>query len=410
MDILDILEQRGFVNQCTDMDGLRELVATGEPLRAYIGFDLTAPSLHVGSLIQIMVLRWMLKCGHQPAALLGTSTTMVGDPTGRSTARPMLSEHEIDANMEGIKKVISRIAEFDPENGNGAFTGNWWHKDFDFLGFMRKYGRHFSANRLLALDAIKSRVESKNGISVLEMIYPMMQAVDFYELNDRFEVMLQIGGSDQWGNITSGVDLTRRMRAAFPKPERPVFGLTTPLFTNSAGEKMGKTANGAIWLDPALTSVHDFFQFWMNIEDSKVEQCLKLFTELPLDAIEEAMSPSGPGIMEAKRALAIAVTDLVHGAGEGAAESVRSRKMFEGGQMQGAPEVIVEGMESPTIASVLVKIGLASSNKEADRLVANGGVKMNGVRVENARQFIPSVADAFVLSVGKRAFTVNFRP
>ncbi len=412
---LQILQERGFINQCTDLEALDEFIAEksarGDPLRAYIGFDLTAPSLHVGSLIQIMVLRWMIHCRHDPIIMLGTFTTMVGDPTGKTSARPMLSKEEIEKNYSRIQEVIGWITDLDPNyEGEENYKENWWHEDFGFMEFLQKYGRHFSANRLLALDAVKSRVESENGISVLEMLYPMMQAVDFHELNSRYGVELQIGGSDQWGNITAGVDLSRRIRAADGHEERQLFGLTTPLFTNSAGQKMGKTANGAIWLHPDMTSRHEFFQFWMNIEDSKVEQCLKLFTELPLDVIDHGMGVNGPGIMEMKRALAIAVTDIVHGAGEGALESVRSKQMFSSDTMEGAPEVTVQGMEFATIASVLVKIGLASSNKDADRLVANGGVRRDGKRIENARSIVPPIEDTFVRSVGKRAFTVHFIP
>lgn len=412
---LNILQERGFINQCTDLEALDarivEKSAKGDPLRAYIGFDLTAPSLHVGSLIQIMVLRWMLHCRHDPTVLLGTATTMVGDPTGKTAARPMLGDQEIAKNLEGIKNVIGWITGLEPNYEDAErFKENWWHEEIEFLDFMRRFGRHFSANRLLALDAIKSRVESENGISVLEMIYPMLQSVDFFELNSRYGIDLQIGGSDQWGNITSGVDLTRRLRVAEDLPPSEVFGLTTPLFTNSAGEKMGKTANGTVWLDPTLTPAHDFFQFWMNIEDAKVEQCLKLFTELPISEIDHLMGVNGPGIVAAKRALAVNVTNIVHGDGEGSRESERSMTMFSSAAMIGAPMVEVIGMENATIASVMVKVGLVKSNKEADRMAAGGGVRRNGERVDDARAVIPSVADEFVLSVGKRAFTVKFLP
>lgn len=413
---LQILQERGFINDCTDLAALDDLIveksARGDPLRAYIGFDLTAPSLHVGSLIQIMMIRWMRHCRHDPIILLGTFTTMVGDPTGKTSARPMLTKEEIDRNFTRIQEVIGWITELDPNyEGEEHYKENWWHEDFGFMEFLQKYGRHFSANRLLALDAVKSRVESENGISVLEMLYPMMQAVDFHELSNRYGVELQIGGSDQWGNITAGVDLSRRMRAAEGHEERKLFGLTTPLFTNSAGQKMGKTANGAIWLHPDMTSRHAFFQFWMNIEDAKVYECLKLFTELPLDQIDHLAGVNGPGIMEAKRVLAKEVTNIVHGDGAGEIEAKRSAIMFSSAERRGAPDITVEGMREATIAEVLVKIGLVKSNKEADRMAANGGVKMRGERVDDVRQRVPAMQDAadnITLSVGKKAFTVYF--
>ena len=413
---LQILQERGFINDCTDLAALDDLIveksARGDPLRAYIGFDLTAPSLHVGSLIQIMMLRWMVHCRHDPIILLGTFTTMVGDPTGKTSARPMLSKQEIERNYSRIQEVIGWITGLDPNyEGEENYKENWWHEDFGFMEFLQKYGRHFSANRLLALDAVKSRVESENGISVLEMLYPMMQAVDFHELSNRYGVELQIGGSDQWGNITAGVDLSRRIRVAGGHEERKLFGLTTPLFTNSAGQKMGKTANGAIWLHPDMTSRHDFFQFWMNIEDAKVYECLKLFTELPLGQIDHLVGVNGPGIVEAKRVLAKEVTTIVHGEGAGEIEAQRSAIMFASPERRGAPDITVEGMREATIAEVLVKIGLVKSNKEADRMAANGGVKMRGERVDDVRQRVPAMRDAadnITLSVGKKAFTVYF--
>lgn len=393
---IDILRERGFINQCTDLEALDEYVSEAakrkEKLVAYIGFDLTAPSLHVGSLIQIMVLRWMVHCRHEPIILLGTFTTMIGDPTGKTSARPMLTKEEIEKNYTGIQNVIGWITGLDPNyEGEMNYKENWWFEDFEFLDFMRTYGKHISVNRMLALDAVKSRIDG-NGLSLMEFIYPTMQAVDFVKLNELFGVKLQIGGSDQWGNITAGTDLVRRVN------DDQVWGLTTPLFTNSAGQKMGKTANGAVWLDPSLTSIRDFWQFWRNIEDDKVEQCLKLFTELDLADIETLMAGD---INAAKITLATHVTDIVHGEGEG--------KIYAAAPMT-LPVASFAPVGDFTLAEVLVSVGLAKSKGDADRLAANGGVKLNGAKVPDARTKFAPISQTLVLSVGKRGFNVQVEP
>ena len=277
-DLIITLSERGFINQATNLEGL-DALADMQKITSYIGFDLTADSLHVGSLIQIMVLRWMTRLGHNPIVLFGEATTRIGDPSGKTTSRPMLTDEQIEHNRIGIKRVIDRLV--------GGYThiphvsnAEWFSDNGpSFMGFLSEYGRHFTINRMLTFDSVKSRLDRKDPMTFLEFNYMLMQAIDFLKLHEREDCVLQIGGSDQWGNIINGVELTRRIA------KTEVFGLTTPLMTNTAGEKMGKTASGAIWLDPDKTSAFEFFQFWRNVEDAKVGTFLKLFTELHMDEI-----------------------------------------------------------------------------------------------------------------------------
>ena len=302
-ELLTTLEERGFIHQATNLEGLDEF-ASKNPVVAYIGFDLTADSLHVGSLIQIMVLRWLKKLGHKPIVLFGEATTRIGDPSGKSSQRPMLTSEQIEHNREGIMRVIDRLV----GHCHHVTNASWFAEDSpSYTNFLEAYGRHFTINRMLTFDSVKTRLNRNAPLTFLEFNYMLMQAIDFLKLNEKEDCVLQIGGSDQWGNIINGVELIRKINA------QEAFGLTTPLMTNSAGEKMGKSAGNAIWLDPDKTSAFEFWQFWRNVEDKKVGEFLKLFTELSMDDIFALEMFSGKEINKAKIALATEVTALVHG-------------------------------------------------------------------------------------------------
>lgn len=353
------LKDRGLIHQATDLDALDELASTRK-IAAYIGFDLTAPSLHVGSLVQIMVLRALLEEGHKAVVVLGTSTTQVGDPSGKQTSRPVLPISQIEQNLVGIENVIERLVP-----GVEFIENDWFN--MNYIEFLRHYGPLFTVNRMLTLDSVKSRLDRKEPMTFLEFNYSILQSIDFLELSSR-GVDLQIGGSDQWGNIVSGADLTRRVM------QKPVFGLTTPLLTNSAGQKMGKTASGAIWLDSELTSVFDFWQFWRNIEDEKVDEFLKMFASMKLDA----------DINKKKIALADAVTTLVHG--RDAAERARetAEQIMAGGIGSETPSFHMN--EDALIVDALLVSGFVSSKSDADRQAKNGGIRLNGEVVTDVRQ------------------------
>lgn len=395
-ELIKTLSERGFINQTTNLEGLDALAAERE-ITAYIGFDLTANSLHVGSLIQIMVLRHLERFGHSPLILLGDATTRIGDPSGKTSARPMLTQDEIDANRNGIEKVFHRLVK------NPTFVSNnvWLNDETSLFDYLQRFGPHFSINRMLSFDSVKSRL-ANGSLSFLEFNYMLMQAIDFFMLHEREDCALQIGGSDQWGNIINGVELVRR------KTGHEVFGLTTPLMTNSAGEKMGKTADGAIWLDPDKTSAFEFWQFWRNVEDAKVGEFLRLFTDLHLDEILRLEILGGKELNEAKKILATEVTALVHGR----ATAEHSALLAAGAQDDIAEdcmpmhtissEVFEEGI---TLAQILLDTGLVGSKGEADRMAANKGVKVNGHVVQDVRVALPRRAfegSNFLLAVGKK--------
>ena len=401
-DLIITLSERGFINQATNLEGLDALADT-QKITSYIGFDLTADSLHVGSLIQIMVLRWMTRLGHNPIVLFGEATTRIGDPSGKTTSRPMLTDEQIEHNRIGIKRVIDRLV--------GGYThiphvsnAEWFSDNGpSFMGFLSEYGRHFTINRMLTFDSVKSRLDRKDPMTFLEFNYMLMQAIDFLKLHQREDCVLQIGGSDQWGNIINGVELTRRIA------KTEVFGLTTPLMTNTAGEKMGKTANGAIWLDPDKTSAFEFYQFWRNVEDAKVGTFLKLFTELHMDEILRLEMLTGSEINEAKKILALEVTSLVHGratathASTVAADGQEASNTGDTMPVHSIPSAaFVSGI---TLAQILLDSGLVSSKTEAAKLATNGGVRLNGAMVLDVRQELPRSAfedNNFLLSIGKK--------
>ncbi|MEM9331218.1 MAG: tyrosine--tRNA ligase [Pseudomonadota bacterium] len=384
-DFLRVLHERGFIHQISDDTSLDALLSK-EVVTAYIGFDATAASLHAGSLVQIMLLYWFQKTGHRPIALMGGGTTMVGDPSGKDESRQMLTVDRINENKKGIKDVFSKFLTFgDDTNGNLAIMADNadWLLKLNYVDFLRDVGRHLSVNQMLARDSVKLRLEREQHLSFLEFNYMCLQAYDFTELANRYDCRLQMGGSDQWGNIVSGVDLGRRMGTA------DLFALTTPLLTTSSGAKMGKTADGAIWLSEDLLPVYDYWQYWRNAEDADVGRFMRLFTTLPLEEIARYEALEGAELNEAKKVLATAATAMVHGvdAAEQAAET--ARKTFEEGQAaETLPSVPVERAdleEGVGLLSLIVRAGLANSNGEARRHVKGGAIKLNDSAISDER-------------------------
>jgi len=402
-DFLSVLSERGFVHQCSDLEGLDRKAKAGE-LVAYIGFDCTAASLHVGSLVQIMLLRWLQKTGGKPVALMGGGTTRVGDPSGKDQSRQLLSLETIAANKEGIKQIFSRFLSFGAGKTDAIMPDNAdWLSTLNYIDFLREVGRHFSVNRMLAMDSVKLRLERESELSFLEFNYMCLQAYDFVELHKRHGCILQMGGSDQWGNIVTGIDLGRRMGTA------QLYALTSPLLTTASGAKMGKTAQGAVWLDAAMLPVFDYWQYWRNCEDADVGRFLKLFTELPIDEIARLEALGGAEINEAKKILATEATAMVHGrdAAEGAAEA--ARKTFEEGALaESLPAIEIARGEVTAGLGVLaafVKAGLVASTGEARRQIKGGGLKVNDVIVTDERATIGDAdlaEDVVKLSLGKK--------
>ena len=374
-EFLDILATRGYIHQISEPEAL-DALARSTTITAYIGFDCTAPSLHVGSLLQIMMLYWMQQTGHRPIALMGGGTTRVGDPSGKDESRRILTDDAIAENLRGIRSVFSRFLQFGNGPRDAVMANNAdWLNSLNYIDFLRDVGRHFSVNRMLSFDSVKMRLDRQQELSFLEFNYMILQAYDFVELNKRYSCVLQMGGSDQWGNIVNGIDLGRRMLNA------QLFALTSPLITTSSGAKMGKTAAGAIWLDANLLSPYDYWQYWRNTEDGDVVRFLKLFTVLPLEEIGRLAALKGQEINEAKKVLATEATALVHGrsAAEQAAETAR-RTFEEGSLAETLPTVEVARSEIDTGMSVLaafVKAGLVNSNGEARRQIKGGGIRVN---------------------------------
>jgi tyrosyl-tRNA synthetase len=400
-DFLRTLEERGFVQDCTDYEGLDERLLAG-PVAGYIGFDATATSLHVGSLIQIMMLRWLQKTGHRPICLMGGGTTKIGDPSFKDDARPLLDAARIADNMAGIRRVFDKYLDFGDGPTDAIMPDNdTWLSELKYIDFLRDYGRHFSVNRMLSFDSVRLRLDREQNLSFLEFNYMLLQAFDFLELNRRHGCALQMGGSDQWGNIVNGVDLSRRVDGA------TVFGLTSPLLTTADGKKMGKTAAGAVWLNEEMLSAYEFWQFWRNTADADVGRFLKLYTELPLDEIAKLAKLGGAEINEAKVVLANAVTTLAHGAAAAQAAEATARETFEkGGAGADLPSVTV-ALEGDTISVVqlFMKAGLASSGKDAKRLIAEGGARIDDQPVTDPAATIAAerlTAAPLKLSAGKK--------
>jgi len=424
-DFVAVMMERGFLSDCTDYQGLDEALMEGvRP--AYIGFDATAKSLHVGSLIQIMMLRWFQKTGHKPIILMGGGTTKVGDPSFRADERPLLDAAAINENIVGIKKVFSAYIDFSDETETRFWRGKMsgdrrfaidpqkmsnkalmvnnaeWLDDLNYLEFLRDIGRHFSVNRMLSFESVKSRLDREQSLSFLEFNYMILQAYDFLELNRRYGYILQMGGSDQWGNIVNGIDLTRRVL------DNSIFGLTSPLLTTSDGKKMGKSQDGAVWLNAEMRSPYEFWQFWRNTTDADVGRFLKLYTELPVEECERLGKLEGSEINAAKVILANEVTTLLHGADAAQAAETTAREVFEkGGIGEDLPTLALSPSElgdGISIVQLIVKSGLAKSGKDAKRLINENGAKIDDAPLTNAGLMIDAAAlsSPIKLSAGKK--------
>ncbi|PCK87793.1 tyrosine--tRNA ligase [Rhizobium sophoriradicis] len=403
-DFLRTLKERGFIHQISDESGLDDLFAK-ETVTAYIGFDPTAPSLHAGSLIQIMMLHWMQKTGHRAISLMGGGTGMVGDPSFKEEARQLMTVDTIEGNIASIKRVFSSYLNYGDGPKDALMINNAeWLRSLNYLEFLRDVGKHFSVNRMLSFDSVKTRLDREQSLSFLEFNYMILQAYDFVEIAKRYDCRLQMGGSDQWGNIVNGIDLGHRMGT------QQLYALTSPLLTTSSGAKMGKSATGAIWLNADMLSAYDFWQYWRNTEDADVSRFLKLYTTLPMDEIARLSALGGSEINEVKKILATEVTAILHGrpAAEQAAET--ARKTFEeGGLSENLPSVEIPATELDGgigLLSLMVRAGLAGSNGEARRHVQGGAVRINDEAVSDERRLIGSdeiTADGVIkLSLGKK--------
>jgi len=403
-DFLNVLASRGFIHQVSEPEAL-DALARQSPITAYIGFDCTAPSLHVGSLLPIMMLHWLQQTGHKPIPLMGGGTTRVGDPSGKDESRRLLTDEVIAANLRSIREIFGRFLRFGDGKTDALMANNAdWLNTLNYIDFLRDIGRHFSINRMLSFDSVKLRLERQQELSFLEFNYMILQAYDFVELFRRYGCVLQMGGSDQWGNIVNGIDLGRRLHSA------QLFALTSPLITTSSGAKMGKTAAGAVWLNADQVSPYDYWQYWRNTEDADVARFLKLFTVLPLDEIERLAALKGADINDAKKVLATAATALVHGQAAADEAATTARTTFEeGGLGSSLPTVEVPRADLKTGIGVLaafVKAGLATSNGEVRRAIANNAILVNDARVTDEKTVIGEAevtADGVVkLSLGRK--------
>jgi tyrosyl-tRNA synthetase len=408
-DLLNVLSERGFIHQLTDADALDARAAKGR-ITAYTGFDATADSLHIGSLVQIMMLHWLQETGHRPIVLMGGGTTKIGDPSGKDEGRQLLSDETIASNIAGIRKNFEPFMRF--AGGLGAGGGNDallvnnadWLDELKYIPLLRDIGRHFTINRMLTFDSVKLRLEREQPMTFLEFNYMILQAYDFAELARRHDCVLQMGGSDQWGNIVNGIDLGRRIG------DFELFGLTTPLITTASGAKMGKTAAGAVWLAPERVSPYDFWQFWRNTEDGDVGRFLKLFTTLPLDEVARLEALRGAEINEAKKVLAFETTAMLHGKDAAADAAETARRTFEEGEAaEGLPRHAIDpialGGEGLPLYAILAEAGLAASSGEGRRLIKGGGARVNDQAVTDEQRRLTS-ADlrdgAIKLSAGKK--------
>ena len=401
---LQEFQQRGFFAQTTHAEELDNTLKS-EKITAYIGFDCTAKSLHVGSLIQIMILRLLQKHGHKPIVLLGGGTTKIGDPSGKDEARNILSEEKINENLSGIKNTLAKFISFDESlSGAALVNNNDWLKNLNYIDFLRDIGRHFSINRMLTFDSVKTRLEREQPLSFLEFNYMILQAYDFYELNKNLECRLQIGGSDQWGNIVNGVELVRRMAAANNTQNKlhEAFGLTSPLLTTADGKKMGKTADGAVWLDAEMLSPFDYFQYFRNTHDGDVVKFLKLFTDLEILEIENLAQLKDQEINKAKEILAFETTKICHGKKVADEVLQKAREIFIGKNTAAFELKEIAGVGKKLI-EIIKEIGAVESNSEAKRLIEGKAVKINGEAVLDLNHIINDIGE-FDLSVGKKKF------
>ena len=401
-EFLRVMTERGFLADCTDYQALDEAFLKGV-VPGYIGFDATARSLHVGSLIQIMMLRWLQKCGGKPIVLMGGGTTKVGDPSFRAEERPLLTNAQIDDNIAGIKRAFSPYVRFGDGASDAVMVNNAeWLDDLNYLSFLRDIGRHFSVNRMLSFESVKSRLDREQSLSFLEFNYMILQAYDFLELNRRYGCLVQMGGSDQWGNIINGVDLTRRVI------DHEVYGLTSHLLTTSDGKKMGKSQSGAVWLNAEMYSPYEFWQYWRNTTDADVGRFLKLYTELPLAECDRLGALQGADINSAKIRLANEITALLHGVDAAVAAEATAREVFEkGGVGDDLPTLTLspaEVTDGITVAQLFVRSGLAATGKDAKRLITEGGARLNDEIVLDAGQRIGAgqLVEPVKLTAGKK--------
>ena len=396
------LQTREFIYQSTNLVDLKKSIESNK-IKAYIGFDCTAKSLHVGSLIQIMMLRWLQKFGHQPIILLGGGTTKIGDPSGKDEARKVLGFNDIEENKNSIKKVFAKFLNFNSDNKAIILDNDEWLKDINYIDFLRDFGKYFSINRMINFESVKLRLDREQSLSFLEFNYMLLQAFDFYHLYNKEQCVLQMGGSDQWGNIVNGVELIRK------KLGKEAFGLTSPLLTTSSGAKMGKTASGAVWLNEDMLSPYEYWQFWRNTEDADVIKFLKLFTELPLKYINELSKLSGKEINDAKIILADEATKLCHGIEAANSAKSTSKQTFEDNNIDNnLPKYEVSSIEiknGMTLFKLLVSCNLAASNSAARKLIQGNGIRINNNVVSDINYIINQ--DDFddknlKLSVGKK--------
>src|SRR6187455_2119987 len=403
-DFLNILQERGFIHQCSDFEGLDALAAKGEAT-GYVGYDCTAPSLHIGNFLTMMMLHWLQQSGNKPITLMGGGTTMVGDPSGKDETRAIRSVEEIEANKASIRGVFAKVLRYGNGKSDAVMPDNAeWLTKLNWIEMLRDIGRHFSVNRMLAMDSVKLRLERDQEMSFIEFNYMILQAYDYAVLNQRYDCRLQMGGSDQWGNIVNGIDLGRRMGA----PQ--LHALTTPLITTSSGDKMGKTAEGAVWLNADEFSPYDFWQYWRNAEDADVVKFLKLFTILPMSEIEKLAALQGGEINEAKKVLATEATALLHGRDAANTAAETARQTFEQGTIaESLPTVEISSDELEAGAGVLglfVKAGLVASNGEARRQIKGGGLRVNDTAVTDDKMVLTSSnltpEGVIKLSMGKK--------
>jgi tyrosyl-tRNA synthetase len=398
-EFLRTVTERGFLHQCTDIEALDRKLMEG-PQVCYIGFDCTADSLHVGSLLPIMLLRWWQKTGNRPLVLMGGGTTRIGDPSGKDESRKLLSDDDINRNLAGIRSIFARYLDFEGPLATLMANNADWLDKLNYIEFLRDFGRHFTVNRMLTFESVKLRLDREQPLTFLEFNYMILQAYDFLELNRRHRCLLQMGGSDQWGNIVNGVELSRRVDSA------EVYGLTSPLLTTASGAKMGKTAQGAVWLNADRLSAYDFWQFWRNTEDSDVGRFLRLFTELPLNEIAQLEALQGAEINEAKKILAYHVTALAHGADVATAAAETARKTFEEGALADSlPTFIMDLGTGVSVVDAFITAGMAESKGEVKRLIKGGGARVNDVSITDDTQMLTNsdIKDgAIKLSSGKK--------
>jgi tyrosyl-tRNA synthetase len=397
-DFLRALHERGFIHQVTDAAAL-DARAQSTVISAYIGFDATADSLHIGSLVQIMLLRHLQRTGHRPIVLMGGGTTKVGDPSGRDETRQLLTEQQINANIAGIRSIFARFLDFGAATSGAIMANNDdWLRNLQYIDFLRDVGRHFTINRMLTMDSVKMRLEREQPLTFLEFNYMIMQGYDFVELHKRYGCSLQMGGSDQWGNIVQGVELGRRMS------EAQLFGLTSPLITTSSGAKMGKTASGAVWLNPDRLSPYDYWQFWRNTEDGDVGRFLRMFTDLPLEEIDRLEKLKDSEINTAKEILATEATRLCHGEESAREAAATAARAFAGTAAEGLPTFTLKAGATALIIDVAIALGMASSKSEARRLIEQGGVRLNDQPVKGATA---TVSEADLGAEGSARLTVG---